>query len=69
MSTSAQRPRLERPTVGVMSTRSAAVIGLGWLGDAGGLLLLGLALPVAILIVGMPVALIVRLVLEILARL
>ena len=52
-----------------MSARSAAAIGLGWLGDAGGILLLGLALPVAILVVGMPVALVVRLLLEILARL
>ena len=53
----------------VMSTRSAAAVGLGWLGDVGGILLLGLALPVAILIVGMPVAFAVRVVLELLARL
>jgi hypothetical protein len=51
-----------------MSARSAAVIGLGWLGDVGGILLLGAALPVAILVVGMPVALAVRLLLEIAAR-
>lgn len=52
-----------------MSARSVAVTGLGWLGDIGGILLLGLALPIAILVVGMPLALFVRLVLEILARL
>ncbi len=52
-----------------MSARSAAVIGLGWLGDAGGIVLIGLAVPIAILVVGMPLALLVRLLLEILARL
>jgi hypothetical protein len=52
-----------------MAARSAAAIGVGWLGDIGGVLLLGLALPVAILVVGMPVALVVRLLLELAARL
>ena len=52
-----------------MSARSVAVIGLGWLGDVAGILLLGLALPIAILVVGMPLALLVRLLLEILGRL
>ena len=52
-----------------MSARSAAVIGLGWLGDVGGILLLGLALPIAILVVGMPLALLVWLLLDILGRL
>ena len=48
-----------------MSARSVAVNGLGSLGDVGGILLLGLALPLAILVVGMPVAFVVRLLLEI----
>jgi hypothetical protein len=52
-----------------MNARSAAAIGLGWLGDVSGLLLVGVALPVAILAVGMPVALVVRLLLELAARL
>jgi hypothetical protein len=51
-----------------MGARSAAAIGLGWLGDVSGILLIGLALPVAILVVGMPVALVVRLLVEIAAR-
>jgi hypothetical protein len=38
---------------------------LGWLEDAGLLLLLGLAFPLAILVVGTPIALVVRLLLEI----
>jgi len=42
---------------------------LGWLEDAGLLLLLVLAFPVVILIVGTPVALVVRLLLEIGRRL
>ena len=46
-----------------------AATGLGWLGDAGGMLLLGLAVPIAILFVGLPLAFLVRLLLEILARL
>jgi len=52
-----------------MSARSVVAFGLGWLGDVGGILLLGLALPIAILVVGMPLALLVRLLLEILGRL
>jgi hypothetical protein len=46
---------------GDMDARTAAGIGLGWLGDVAGILLIGVAIPVAILIVGMPVALLVRL--------
>lgn len=38
-----------------------AAMALGWLGDVVGILLIGMAIPVAILIVGMPVALLVRL--------
>jgi hypothetical protein len=41
---------------------------LGWLEDAGLLLLLALAFPLAILFVGTPVALVVRLLLEIVRR-
>lgn len=43
-------------------------MALGWLGDVAGILLIGLAVPVAILIVGMPVALLVRLVVELAER-
>lgn len=49
--------------------RTAWQRGLGWLADAGALLLIGLAVPLAILVVGMPLALLVRVLLEILARL
>lgn len=45
-----------------------AATALGWLGDVAGLLLIGLAIPVAILVVGMPVALLVRLLVELAAR-
>ena len=41
---------------------------IGWLEDAGLLLLLALAFPLAILVVGTPVALLVRLLLEIVRR-
>lgn len=37
---------------------------LGWLEDAGALLLLALAFPLVILVVGTPVALVVRLLIE-----
>ena len=43
-------------------------MGLGWLGDVAGLLLIGLAIPVAILIVGLPVVLVVRLLIELAGR-
>jgi hypothetical protein len=41
---------------------------LGWLEDAGMLLLVVLALPVVVLVVGAPVALVVRLLIEISRR-
>ncbi|HYU79563.1 MAG TPA: hypothetical protein VEK56_11300 [Vicinamibacterales bacterium] len=41
---------------------------LAFCGDVLGVLAIGLSLPVAILLVGMPVALVVRLVLELLQR-
>jgi hypothetical protein len=41
---------------------------LGWLEDAGGLLALVLAFPLVILVVGTPVALVVRLLIEISRR-
>lgn len=45
-----------------------AATALGWLGDVAGLLLIGLAIPVAILVVGMPVALLVRLLIAVAER-
>jgi len=51
-----------------MAAPSAAAIGLGWLADAGGVLVVGLAFPAAILVVGLPVAVVVHVLLEILAR-
>jgi hypothetical protein len=45
-----------------------AAMALGWLGDVAGLLLIGLSIPVAILLVGMPVALLVRLLIEVAGR-
>jgi hypothetical protein len=47
---------------------SRAVTALAWLGDVAGLLLIGLAIPVAILVVGMPVALLVRLLIAVAER-
>jgi hypothetical protein len=52
-----------------MGARTAAVIGLGWLGDVAGILLVGVAIPVAVLIVGMPIALLVRVLIEFAGRL
>ena len=52
-----------------MAARSAAAIGLEWLADAGGILMVGLSFPVAILVAGMPVAVVVHVLLGILARL
>lgn len=51
-----------------MDARTATGIGLGWLGDVAGILLVGVAIPVAILVVGMPVALLVRLLIELAGR-
>jgi hypothetical protein len=51
-----------------MGARAIVAMGLGWLGDAGGALLIGLAVPVGILVVGMPIAVVVRLLIELVAR-
>ena len=58
--------RAEGPSVVVASGRGRQV--LGWLEDAGVLLLLVLAFPLVILVVGTPVALFVRLLIEIARR-
>ncbi len=50
-----------------MAPRAAAT-ALGWLGDVAGILLIGLAIPVAILLVGMPVALLLRLLIALAGR-
>ena len=55
--------RAEAPSAVVASGRGRQV--LGWLEDAGVLLLLVLAVPLVILAVGTPVALVVRLLIEI----
>jgi hypothetical protein len=52
-----------------MSARTAAAVGLGWLGDVAGILLVGVAVPVAVLVVGMPIVLVVRLLIEVAGRL
>ena len=61
--------QLARSVAGPDTTIIAAPAGsrrmLGWLEDAGWLLLLALAFPLVILIVGAPVALVVRLLIEI----
>jgi len=58
--------------VGIIAAAPAAVVATGrsrrmpgWLEDAGLLLLLALAFPLAVLVVGAPVALVVRLLIEI----
>ena len=58
------------PTIKAASPSAIAASGhgrrmLGWVEDAGLLLLFGLAFPVAILVVGTPIALVVRLLIEI----
>jgi hypothetical protein len=58
--------RTEAPSAVVASGRGRQV--LGWLEDAGLLLLLVLAVPLVILVVGTPVALVVRLLIEISRR-
>ena len=54
--------------VGVWNLEEARRQMLGWLVDAGVLLVLVLAFPLVILLVGTPVALVVRLVIEISRR-
>ena len=57
---------VEGPSASVASGRGRQV--LGWLEDAGLLLLIALAFPFAVLVVGTPVALVVRLLIEISRR-
>ena len=61
-----------RPDATIIAAAPAGVVAtgrsrlmLGWLEDAGLLLLLALAFPLVILVVGAPVALVVRLLIEI----
>jgi hypothetical protein len=61
-----------RPDATIIAAAPTAVVAagrghlvLGWLEDAGLLLLLALAFPLVVLIVGAPVALVVRLLIEI----
>lgn len=54
------------PAVGAAMTRWATA--RAWAGDALGLVALGLAIPIAILVLGSPIALAVRLVLELYSR-
>jgi hypothetical protein len=58
--------RAEEPSAVVASGRGRQM--LGWLEDAGMLLLVVLALPLVVLVVGTPVALVVRLLIEISRR-
>ena len=58
--------RADEPTAVVASGRGRQM--LGWLEDAGVLLLLVLALPLVVLVVGTPLALVVRLLIEISRR-
>jgi hypothetical protein len=64
-----------RPNATIMAASSALVASghrrqmLGWLEDVGLLLLLALAFPLVVLVVGAPVALVVRLLIEIGGRL
>ena len=71
---SAIRPawKAARPDATITSVAPAAIVAsgrgrqmLGWLEDVGLLLLLVLAVPLVILVVGAPVALVVRLLIEI----
>jgi hypothetical protein len=57
---------VEEPSAVVASGRGRQM--LGWLEDAGMLLLVVLALPLVVLVVGAPVALVVRLLIEISRR-
>jgi len=65
-----------RPEATITAAAPSAVVAsghgrqiLGWLEDAGLLLLLALAFPLVVLVVGAPVALVVRLLIEIGRRL
>jgi hypothetical protein len=53
--------------VGAVLTRWATI--RAWAADIGGFVAVGLAIPIAILVVGTPIVLIARLVIELLARL
>ncbi len=77
-SVASERPPIQlarnvpRPDATIIGAAPAAVVAtdrtrrmLGWLEDAGLLLLLALGFPLVVLIVGAPVALVVRLLIEI----
>jgi hypothetical protein len=77
-SVASERPPIQlarsvaRPDAMIIAAAPAAVVAtgrsrriLGWLEDAGLLLLLALAFPLIVLVVGAPVALLVRLLIEI----
>lgn len=62
-----------RPDATITAAAPSAIVAsgrqmLGWLEDAGLLLLLVLAFPLAVLVVGAPVALVVRVLIEIVSR-
>jgi hypothetical protein len=58
-------PSIRAASPGVIGASGRGRQMRGWLEDAGLLLLFGLAFPLAILVVGTPIALVVRLLIEI----
>lgn len=64
--TGAARPE-SAPAVGAVLTRWATA--RGWAADLAGILAVGMAIPIAILVLGTPIVLAVRLVIELLSRL